>query len=63
VVCHRIATTSGKTRRNPSEAQRYVRALEDAVGAPAVLISTGPRREETIWRGDTPFLAALPPAK
>ena len=47
----------------PSAAQRYVRALEDAIGAPAVLISTGPRREETIWRADTPFLAALPPAK
>ncbi len=59
------ATTTGVTRYEelPSAAQRYVRALEDAIGVPAVLISTGPRREETIWRGDTPFLAALPPAK
>jgi adenylosuccinate synthase len=59
------ATTTGVTRYEelPSAAQRYIRALEDAVGAPAVLISTGPRREETIWRGDTPFLAALPAAK
>jgi adenylosuccinate synthase len=59
------ATTTGVTRYEelPSAAQRYVRALEDAVGAPAVLISTGPRREETVWRADTPFLAALPPAK
>ena len=32
-----------------------------SIGAPAVFISTGPRREETIWRADSPFLAALPP--
>jgi adenylosuccinate synthase len=59
------ATTTGVTRYEelPSAAQRYVRALEDAVGAPAVLISTGPRREETVWRADTPFLAALPAPK
>ncbi len=59
------ATTTGVTRYEelPSAAQRYVRALEDAVGAPAVIISTGPRREETVWRSDTPFLSALPPAR
>jgi adenylosuccinate synthase len=58
------ATTTGATRYEelPSAAQRYVRALEDAIGAPAVFISTGPRREETIWRADMPFLAQLPPA-
>ena len=58
------ATTTGATRYEelPAAAQRYVRALEDAVGAPAVLVSTGPRREETIWRADMPFLAQLPPA-
>jgi adenylosuccinate synthase len=56
------ATTTGVTRYEqlPAAAQRYVRALEDAIGAPAVLISTGPRREETIWRAETPFLSALP---
>jgi adenylosuccinate synthase len=56
-------TTTGLTRYEqlPAAAQRYVRALENAVGAPAVLISTGPRREETIWRPETPFLAGLPP--
>ena len=56
-------TTTGLTRYEqlPAAAQRYVRALEVAVGAPAVLISTGPRREETIWRPETPFLSALPP--
>jgi len=58
------ATTTGVTRYEelPGAAQRYIRALEDAIGAPAVLISTGPRREETIWRADMPFLSALPPA-
>src|SRR4029453_62783 len=54
--------TTGLTRYEqlPAAAQRYVRALENAVGAPAVLISTAPRREETIWRPETPFLGALP---
>ncbi len=57
-------TTTGVTRYEelPGAAQRYIRALEDAIGAPAVLVSTGPRREETVWRADMPFLAALPPA-
>jgi adenylosuccinate synthase len=44
----------------PPAAKRYVRFLEEASGAPAAFISTGPRREETI-RPDSPFLAALPP--
>ena len=59
------ATTTGVTRYEelPSAAQRYVRALEDAIGAPAVFVSTGPRREETVWRSDTPFLSGLPLAK
>jgi adenylosuccinate synthase len=59
------STTTGVTRYEelPAAAQRYVRALEDAIGAPAVFISTGPRREETVWRSDTPFLNGLPPAK
>jgi adenylosuccinate synthase len=59
------ATTTGATRYEelPGAAQRYVRALEDAVGAPAILVSTGPRREETIWRTDTPLYASLPAAR
>ena len=58
------ATTTGATRYEqlPGAAQRYVRALEDAIGAPAVFISTGPRREETIWRNDTAFVSGLPNA-
>jgi adenylosuccinate synthase len=56
------STTTGVTRFEelPGAAQRYVHALEDAIGAPAVLISTGPRREETIWRANMPLLASLP---
>lgn len=54
--------TTGVTRyeKLPAAAQRYVRFLEELVGAPAVLLSTGPRREETIARDDSPFFAALP---
>lgn len=44
----------------PQAAKDYVRFLERAAGAPAVFIATGPRREETIWREESPFLAALP---
>jgi len=44
----------------PPAANRYVRFLEEASGAPAAFISTGPRREETIVRPGSPFLAALP---
>jgi adenylosuccinate synthase len=44
----------------PAAAKRYVRFLEERCGAPACLISTGPRREETIWREDQEFVRALP---
>jgi adenylosuccinate synthase len=57
------ATTTGATRYEqlPVAAQRYVKALEAAIGATAAFVSTGPRREETIWRDDTAFVTALPP--
>ncbi len=45
----------------PRAAKDYVRFLEERCGAPAFLISTGPRREETIWREDSAYFAALPP--
>ena len=45
----------------PPAAVRYVRFLEEAAGAPAAFIATGPRREETIRHPDSVFLAALPP--
>jgi len=59
------ATTTGATRWEelPAAARDYVRALEGAVGAPAMLISTGPRREETIWRSDARLFTALPTAR
>jgi adenylosuccinate synthase len=39
----------------PSLAQRYVQRLEKLLGVPIVLISTGPRREETIIRRVAPL--------
>ena len=56
------AKTTAVTRFEdlPSAAKAYVRFLEEASGAPAAFISTGPRREETIRRPDSPFLASLP---
>jgi adenylosuccinate synthase len=46
----------------PPAAKRYVAFIEEKVGAPAAFISTGPRREETIWRAELPFSRALPPS-
>ena len=40
----------------PPEALSYVRRLEELVGIPATIISTSPKREDTILRAD-PFLA------
>lgn len=42
--------TAGLTRWEdlPENARRYVRRLEELIGAPVALISTGPRREETV---------------
>ena len=57
-----VTTAVTRYEELPGAAQRYVRALEDAIGAPAVVISTGPRREETIWRAEMPFVSSLPPA-
>jgi adenylosuccinate synthase len=37
----------------PAEAKSYLAFLEDKIGAPAVIVSTGPRREETLIRGDS----------
>jgi adenylosuccinate synthase len=37
----------------PAGAQRYVRALEEASGVPAAIISTGSDRDETILREDS----------
>ncbi|HPC83782.1 MAG TPA: adenylosuccinate synthase [Thermoanaerobaculaceae bacterium] len=55
-------STSGITSfgRLPELARRYVRRLEELLGAPVVLISTGPRREETILRNIPPLVDWLP---
>ena len=37
----------------PTEAQNYLAFLEEKIGAPAVIVSTGPRREETLVRGNS----------
>ncbi len=42
-------------RKLPAIAQRYVKRLEELLGVPVVLISTGPRREETIVRHVAPL--------
>jgi adenylosuccinate synthase len=43
----------------PSAARDYVAFLERQVGAQVSLVSTGPRREETVVRRDTPLAAWL----
>lgn len=43
----------------PPAARTYVSFLEQQVGAPVVMISTGPRREETILRTTSPVLERL----
>jgi adenylosuccinate synthase len=54
--------TTGMTREEdlPTAARRYLDFLEKQIGAPAALVATGPRREETVWRADSEFLRALP---
>lgn len=55
-------STSGITgfARLPELARRYVERLEELLGAPVVMISTGPRREETILRAVPPLRDWLP---
>ncbi len=43
----------------PAAAQDYLRYLEGHLGVPIVLVSTGPRREETLVRGDQPLAKRL----
>jgi adenylosuccinate synthase len=54
--------TSGVTSfaRLPAQAQHYVHRLEALLGVPVCLISTGPRREETIVRPVEPFTSWFP---
>jgi adenylosuccinate synthase len=43
----------------PAEAKSYLAYLEEKIGAPAVIVSTGPRREETLVRGDSELSGQL----
>ncbi len=56
------SNTSGVTAyaKLPKAARAYVARLEELLGAPVVLVSTGPRREETIVRAVRPLSRWLP---
>jgi adenylosuccinate synthase len=43
----------------PAEAGAYISYLEAKLGVPAVIVSTGPRREETLVRGTSDLAARL----
>ncbi len=43
----------------PPEAMDYLAFLEEKIGAPAVIVSTGPRREETLVRGNSELAGRL----
>jgi len=58
----RTKTTSvTRYEKLPAAARSYVSFLEEQAGAPAVFLSTGPRREETIQRDESAFVSSLPP--
>ncbi len=46
----------------PPRAKEYVKFIEQLCGATAVAVSTGPRREETIFRRHDQFWDRLPPS-
>ncbi len=39
----------------PARAQDYIQALEKAVGRGTSIISTGPRRDQVIWKKEFPI--------
>jgi adenylosuccinate synthase len=47
----------------PAKARRYIERLEELVGVPFCLISTGAQREETILCEDSPLLRWFPSAR
>ncbi len=54
-------STAGSTREEdlPTAAQSYVRRLEELVGVPVVMVSTGPCRDEILVRGESTLASAL----
>ena len=57
-----LAPTGGAKNESdlPAKARRYLERLEELIGAPFCLISTGPQREETILCEDSPLLRWFP---
>jgi len=55
------APTAGVVREAelPAAAAAYLRFLEETLGLPIVILSTGPRREETLVRGDSALARGL----
>jgi len=55
------APTAGATSEDqlPEQARAYVAFLEEQLGVPIVIVSTGARREETLIRGQTPLAREL----
>jgi adenylosuccinate synthase len=55
------APTAGVVREVelPAAAAAYLRFLEETLGLPIVILSTGPRREETLVRGDSALAREL----
>ena len=53
--------TEGVVQENdlPPEAKSYLDFLEEKLGVPAVIVSTGPRREETMTRGNSELAQQL----
>ncbi len=43
----------------PQKALDYIRFIEDFVGVPVIMISTGPSREEYLWLREEPFRTEL----
>ena len=57
-----MSSTSGVTaeRDLPAKARRYVERLEELIGVPLCLVSTGAVRHETILCEDSPLLRWYP---
>jgi adenylosuccinate synthase len=55
------APTEGVVREDelPGAAEAYIAFLEEKLGIPIVIVSTGPRREETLVRGDSDLAKRL----
>ena len=43
----------------PAEAEDYLQFLEEQLGVPIAVVSTGPRRDETMVRGDSEIAEVL----